>query len=100
MSPSKLICALIASSAACTSGETATPSTTVFPTTGFTGVEDTGTRYVLPIAGGGTMMTWTAVDASVCQVVGTDVLGSITALKPGGCKVNVAGTGTVATVSV
>ena len=70
--------------------DTSSSGLTVYPTKGFTGVEDTGARYTLPVSASGTSgMTWSAAEDSICTAMGSDSLGKVAGVMPGGCTVSV-----------
>jgi hypothetical protein len=71
----------------------------LFPTEAYTGVENTGARYTVPIAAtGATGIQWTSSDSSVMSAAGTDQVSTVTGLKAGSATVTAtAGSATLST---
>lgn len=59
-------------------------SITLFPTTVYTGADESATRYAVPIAASGASgMSWLSSDPALAGVTGTDRSATVTALKEG-----------------
>lgn len=83
-------------------GPSGAPATlSVFPATVFSGVDDGGGKYVVPVAvSNGTKVTWQSSDASIATVSGDDTSAMITPLKAGTATITATAGGASATVAL
>lgn len=86
---------------ACGSGTVAHTPLAVFPTTVYTGVEDTGAKDSVPVSmDGGTRIFWTASSPAIATVIGGDTSAVIFGVAPGTATVTATAGDKTAAVSV
>jgi mono/diheme cytochrome c family protein len=66
------------------SGVTSPGALSVFPDTAYTGVDDGGGKYVVPVAvSNGAKVTWSSSDATIATVSGDDASATVSPVKAG-----------------